>query len=493
MLMTPEHLKTINELLARASGDAVTLNELRHACAPTIVRLNDDAAATLGATTRRKTPILQRVVDAIAGKLFLDVEKFSAETLGTASIAKAAKEWVSTWQMAERDLFKAVVRDGRAYLHVSWDSGRPRYTVRPAYGPQPILHRDPATGQTHTTSAGAALIRNPSTLQPEVAINAWQVDQITYIDLYYADRVEKYAKTATGLEGRIDAPDEAWPLPWTDSAGVPLGVALIEFSVGESAVLGGLQTARDINEAQLDVVAGSRTQGWPQRYLIGQRDPDVIVNELGQPLLNGYGKPVMRKLSPAPGSFLRFRENTTVGQLESAQPNSAAIAELWGILSYITTVPVFRMRDGGEMPSGVALIQAEAALNHRAEEYQGYLSNGIEQLLRLSIRLSNQFGGTSLPADRSMSVPWATPEIYTIDLQEALENGRQTRILARYEAGVVSLEEAVKQTNPTWTPEQIAIEVVRIRADRPAVAPAPPQTPVKSSKSSKPSEKNNAT
>jgi hypothetical protein len=198
-----------------------------------------------------------------------------------------------------------------------------------------------------------------------------------------------------------------------------------------------------------------------------------VTNELGQPLINpSTQKPIRRSLAPLPGSFLKFQDGTTVGQLTGASANETTWQALWGLLSYITTVPVFKFSDGGALPSGVALIQAEAALNHRVESYQGFLSGPMEQVLRLSIKLGNVYARLGLPEDTTLVVPFASPVVYTQDLILEMEHHSFDMAVNRYQAGLASLETTLAALHPKWSPEEIQQEITRIKNEKQEAADA---------------------
>jgi hypothetical protein len=428
--------KQIKDLLAGARAQATRLAEYRRATSAEPVVLSPDMAAALGSVNgeRRLTPVLATVVEAISNKLFVDPKGCKAAKVKD---TKVIAEWLgdNQWAVIERELYQTLIRDGTAYLFVCW-SERPLFTVRPSFD-----------GTTGALACGG------------FTLNAWKDGDRHYLDLYYPDRIEKYTRIAEGQwEPRRDQEQEPWPVPWVDAKGQPLGIPLIAFSIGKSDVEPALQIGRDINEAILDLVATSRLQGWPQRFLKGKRAVSVMLSPEGQPLIHPHtNRPIPRHMKLTPGSVMLLDNESELSQLEGATPNTGAIDKLLELLSLVTTVPTHYFK--GEWPSGVALIQAESRLNSKAESHQGRLTSAIVEVLRLCFRLSNTFGNTTYDADQELLIGWHSPEIETEDLRRERETATRENVVALHAAKLMSLETALKALHPEWSEEAIQREV----------------------------------
>lgn len=450
--------KEISDLVAGAATEAAALMELRHATRATVVRLSDDMAAAVGAVNgyRRLTPFLGTVVATIASKLEIDDAALRASKVKD---TKQLAQWLgdNQWSVIERTLYETAARDGSAYVMVRWENG-PRYTVRELF--------DGVTG-------AKAIKRNGETA---FVINGWKAGDTFYLDVYYPASIEKYQRKAEGQwEPRSDAPDESWPIAWTNAAGEPLGIPLIELSIGKSDIDDAVQLGRDMNEALLDLIATSRLQGWPQRYLKGQKDPNVLLNEAGQPLVSPItGKPFPRTMQLLPGSVMLIGKDAELGQLEGAATNTGALDKLLELLSLVTTVPTHYFN--GQWPSGVALIQAESRLNHKVEGHQGRLTPAIVAMLRLSMRLSNEFAGTAFFVDQELTVPWLAPQIETEDLRIEREKATTDRVIALHGAGLMSRFLALRTLYPAWSDAEITEELARLET-RSDVGPATTMDP----------------
>lgn len=434
----------IEKLKSDLSGQATALAEYRQATVSVQISLASDMAAALGTPTRRLTPFLATVVDAIAGKLEVNDDELK---LAKAGDTKTIKRWLGDdrWSLVERELYQCVVRDGKAFVLTTWGADGPTFTVREAFN----------------GVCGAHVVYEHGL--PAYAFNTWQIGEASYFDVYYPDRIEKYIKAGDKKEWtqRRDTPNEEWPVPWVDADGNPLGIAITEFSIDNSDIADALQLGRDLNEALLDLLATSRTQGWPQKYLVGQKNAGVLLNDLGQPVVSGLtGQPIRRAVQTAPGSIMLLNEGSELGQLEPAKADLGVLDKLLEFLSFVTTVPSHYFT--GQWPSGVALIQAESRLNHKVEDHQGRLTSAVVTTLRSAIRLSNYFAGTSYDPNQPITIPWHSPEIETEDLKREREQFQQEGLTNLVNAGLMSKEIAVRTLHPDWTEQQITDELVRL-------------------------------
>jgi hypothetical protein len=446
----------IEKILTDGSGQAALLAEFRQATVAIQVRLSADMATALGTPERRLTAFLATCVDVISNKLELDDEALKFVKVGE---SKSVKGWLGdrSFGDVERELFRCVVRDGSAYVLTSWEDDAPCFHVIEAYNGICGAHVE------------------TQDRKPVFGWNTWQQDGGGYLDLYFPDRIEKYIKPAgekKEWQPGQDAPDEAWPIDWTDDTGVPLGMALNAFCIDISDIEDALQIGRDMNECLLDMLAGSRTQGWPKRFLVGGKNPSVLTNSFGQPVLSGLtGQPIRRAIHAAPGSIMLLNEGASLDQLDPTKPDPTLLDKLLELLSFVTTVPTHYF--SGERFSGVALIQAESHLNSKVEAHQGKLSQPITAILLLAMRLSNQFVGTAFNPDQPITVPWHAPQIETEDLRRERDQFQQESVVALVEARLMSREITLRTLHPDWDDEQIQDELGRLDAERPAPQPTP--------------------
>ena len=444
--------KEIEDVLGQSLAEVSRRVDYRRACSLIEVRLNDDMAGALGSPDGlwRRTPYLAPVVDAIVAKLEVDDEKLRASKVRE---TKQIGAWLSDnhWTVLERDIFRAVVRDGETYVLVKWTKTGPEYVQRDAF--------DGACGADVIEQNGVETM----------AFNAWKGDDGSfYLDLFFPDRIEKYWKKDSNAqwEQRRDAPDEPWPVPWVDDAGQPLGIPIIEFCIGKSDLEDALQLARNLSEAELDMLAVSRTQGFPLRYLKGQRNPEILLNQEGQPLVSPItGKPFKRTIQFSPGQMMPIAAESELGQLDGAKTDTAVVDKILELLSYVTTVPTFVLR-GSDFPSGVALIEAERRLNHKVEGHQGRLTTAIVTMLQLTMRLSNYFASTAFDAEQTIDIPWHPPQVLTEDLRMEQEQHTTDNVTKLFDAGLMSKETALRTLHPDWTDADVQAELARLETER---------------------------
>lgn len=420
----------MNNEQVKATIDGLVKRSYKTDVQPKTVSVTKEMANVLGTKERQLIRVLKAVIHAIANKLFVE-----GIIVGTQQ--DEINRWlkVNRFENLQRDIFRAVVRDSEVFILTSYVNNAPKYNIVEAYD-----------GQT-----GAQYIYNGDTVA--FAVNVWKLGKEKYLDVYYADRIEQYSYK-----------DDEWLLyneiDWTDTNNQPLGIALVKFDISESDIAEAVQLQRDINEAIVDLIAVSRTMGFPQRYTSGKFNPNYLVNEAGS-ILRYNGQPIQNKLEVTPGSLPHFGEGTTLGQLEAATADTTVIDKLLHFISIVTTVPTFYF-DGGNMPSGVALVQAETRLNTKVESHQGLLSPAFEELIKLSARLQSTFG-TGITLDDDITIKWASPVVYTADLQLQMEQAEYTKIVVLKDAGLLSLEQAVRMLHPEWEDTDIQAEVLRLQ------------------------------
>lgn len=440
-MLSQEQIKSIIESLPHES--------YRHYTTTTQMYLTTEMANALSSSGKRKPiRILNTVVAAIADKLETETITITDDV----SVNDIVNQWLSTnkWDSTQKKIWKSVVRDGKTFVLVSIENNIPR-----------INHIDTFDGRSGATIIYADTNNNI----PLYGINLYYESGYTLLDVYYDNRIEKYKYVDDVWQKRIDVSGESWPIDWTDTDGKALGIALVEFSIGESDLANGaVQLQVDINNALLDLIAISRNQGWPQRSIKNATNrTGTLKTATGDNLYSSRGLPINRTINLIPGSVMLLLENEELQQLNAATPDATVIQELYHALYIATTVPMHYFT--GTWPSGVSLITAENKLNHKVENHQTELTPAIEQIIRLMIQLSNTFANTKYNTVYTVTTAWYSPEILTEDLKLEKQQSLAQVVTLLKGAGVLSVEQAVRMLHTTWNDTEIATEVSRIQAE----------------------------
>lgn len=435
MLNNEELIALLNTLPVRS---------YKYATSKEPMKLSANQADALGIKSRNILRIVKTAIQAIADKMFID-----RITTDTGDVV-VLDDWLSAnrFETLQRDLYKLVVRDGVAYVQVKYED-------------VPSL----ALIESYDGRTGAASYYDPATKQELFVINVWYSDTRN-ADIYYPDRIEKYTYDSDSGEWKVrkDYKNETSPIDWTDTNNEPLGIALVRFDISESDIVEAVQIQNDINEAILDMLAASRTMGWPQRVLKNASQETYLLNQYEQPIYNSFDRsyPIPRKIELTPGSILMLQGNDSdLQQLPQAEPSTTVLETLRSLLSQVTTVPNHYFT--GDWPSGFAMVNSEMRLNHKVESHQGHLTPSFESMFALMVNVSNTFAATRFETDAT--VVWASPEVYSADLQMEMQQNKADYVMKLRNAGVMSIESAVRELHQDWDETQIQAEVARIKAE----------------------------
>jgi len=294
----------------------------------------------------------------------------------------------------------AAGRDGDTYVLVDWneDDAIPRLRHQAAYD----------------GTEGIKVHYNRETREIAFASKRWRIEsenpgqagKVRRLNLYYPNRIEKYISNQDAFEGawlKYAESESAWPIPWENKAGEPLGVPIIHFKnadqgydFGQSELKKVIPLQNALNKSIIDLLAISDLQGFPIPWIIGAD-------------ANG--------LSLAPGSWVAVEDAgvdspVSIGQLEAA--------DLTGVIelkdSFVTEIarvsrtPLSYFQSSGQRPAEGTLKQEEVGLVARAEDRQVGFGNAWEDCLRLGIRLYNTFGEGGLDEDATISTQWDDPQ-----------------------------------------------------------------------------------
>jgi hypothetical protein len=441
MLNNEQIIELVNGLPIRSYKHAVTKEPMK---------LSKHQADALGSKNRNILRVVKTAIQAIADKLFID-----RITSDSDAVTVVVEQWFTKnrGEVLQRDLYKLVVRDGLAYVQVKYEGDTPTLSIIESYD-----------GRT-----GAVSLYDPQTKKEVAVLNLWYAGNTRNLDIYYDSSIEKYEfDNDNGVWSiRRDLPNEQWPIDWTDTNGNPLGIALVRFDIGESDIVEAVQLQSDINDVVLDLLATSKTMGWPQRVLKNASQETFLMNEYNQPLIDSFGTnyPIPRKIELTPGSILMLNgADSSLEQLPQATVDTQVLDVLRSLMSDATTVPQY-VFTGGDFPSGVALLNAETRLNHKCEAHASHLTPSFESMFSLMLRLSNTFGNTAYDTAVVVTVLFTSPEVWTVDLQMELQRERSNNAALLKNSGILSVEDALRMVFTDKNDDEIAAMVARVNAE----------------------------
>jgi hypothetical protein len=400
----------------------------------------------------------QLVIDAVTERL--NVEQFGLVEEREISADADPSAWASTWWEANRmdagqdDVYGAALRDGKAYLIVDWDADelKPRWSMNEVFD----------------GTSGVRYQSDPDTGAVLYAVKKWQVydpynsenNGRTRMTLYFPDRVEKYITTkdsnqgigGTRWESYTDAQGEPWPIPWLDRDGAPLGMPVFEFANPEGSEIAQLLPIQDmLNKADLDLIAATDSSGFRILFVAGV-----------PPQIGTSGEESGLTLSP--GRLLRFTDSAAkLGAVEAADPGAMIASSKYWIetAAAITRTPQYLFHpQGAEQPSGESLKQQEIGLVFKCERRQQVWGNVWENVVELSRKLYNLYGGGAIE-DVPVSAEWQAAQLPTDPVAEETAMGLA---LKQYVDSGVPLITAARRLG--WTEEEIKqLEADKKKAD----------------------------
>ena len=233
------------------------------------------------------------------------------------------------------------------------------------------------------------------------------------MNLYHPDRIERWFKlhNSSGRGGWsrwMDAPGEdgmpaAWPTPWIDGEGNPLGIPVVHFrnraqgdQYGRSELVNVVPQNVLLNKQVLDLAMVLDNQGWPQRWVAGV-------------------DPTTAQFKTAPGEvWVANAKDASFGQFNTADvgPLIEAIEATLSRMARRSGMPL-HMLTGGDMPSGEAMKTAEARLVKRVGDRSISFGNRWEDAALIAMRLAAVAGTLPVQVDLAeitIDTLWDSPE-----------------------------------------------------------------------------------
>lgn len=366
------------------------------------------------------------VVTAVGERLIV-----KALTCGDEASQTAAAGWWKANRLGAvaADVHEQALVAGEHFVVVDWDTQAkaPRFTANPRCT---SLDVDDAGGYGVWVDYPDDDPMRP----PERAVKRW-VDEgrdergrtftTSLATVYYPDRIEKYIYS--GGWKQLVTQGEAWPLPWKDAAGKPLGIPVIPFSNRslrpEALDAWPLQDA--LNKTLIDLLAAADTNGFPIFKAFGYT-PTTDGKDLASDGSNA--------LNIVPGIVIGSRKPPSEASFDVIP--AAPLTELRELkadlvmdVAIVTDTPVSRFKISGQVAAEGTLKEQAEPLYAKVRIRQELFGAAWEQCFAMARKLANLYGSAGLDETQPYATAWEP-----ISARSAAED--QADWKAKREAGV---------------------------------------------------------
>ena len=364
-------------------------------------------------------------------------------------IEKLTQEW-NRLDGLQINLHDSVPRDGIGFIIAEYSETKEEvtWTVEEAFDGH----------------SGVIVVWGDDGHEPTLAIKLWHetqkdarsqlIDNVR-INLYFADRIEKYIAVGSKLDPYRDE-DGNHIYGWTMADGSPIGVSIVPFVYKGRRYnkhgLGRLENVipmqRAVNRVFNSLVMTSENIGFPIRYSLGLDVPTTIkpgtwLKATVPDTVTSNG--MTRNLTPQEKAIIMEAiVKIQVGQIEPAQL-SGLIDEINQILiphMYVISGTPYPEGTGANI-SGEALKQLDIRLVGTAQRCQTSWGNSWEDLVKLSARIEATYG-MGAPWDDEMAIvsaKWESAEVRddtavianvksTVDIVPELDNRTRLEMMA---------------------------------------------------------------
>jgi hypothetical protein len=347
------------------------------------------------------------VVEAVTERLIVEAFDAADEDLA---------EWaMATWKANRMDAraddtHVMAVRDGESFVIVDWDeeNERPRLT------PHPRFVAVDADGD----GFGFEMYYpdDDTSQRPLYAVKRWIEHPVgqqarARATFYFSDRIEKYVY-ASGWVPFQDPDDTAWPLPWVDASGEPLGIPVIHFQnkALRSEAWDAIPIQDGINKTFLDLLASSDLTAFRIFVALG-----FIPTTDGKDLADDQSN----ALTIEPGQFIGTTKKAGEADFKAIDgadvtPMVNMLQKLILFLAMVTNTPVGRFQITGMVSAEQSQKQAEEPLLNKVRNRQTVFGDAWEDVMDMARRLENLYG-ESLNEDDELTVRWAEAQARSQD------------------------------------------------------------------------------
>jgi hypothetical protein len=305
--------------------------------------------------------------------------------------AWAADHWVNgDLNGLQTDVHEAALIDGDTFVMAYFDAqtGQVRWCHEPGF--------DGADGMLVYYASATAR-------EPVAAIKVWTAGDETRVNVYRADRVERWVGREAAMRP-YDTPEQAALSAWTMRDGAPIGVPVVHFRhrarrwgmYGMSEIETAIPIQNALNRTLYSMVMAAEMTAFQIRYAVGWQPPLDLAPGMW--------------MSISPERPLAPDEKIDIGTLGQGElmPYLDMARYLSGEIGRITRTPAPEW--SADSASGESLKQREVGLIGKARRFQVKAGDAWSRCLALGARVESAFGTRRAPIHARFSVQWASPE-----------------------------------------------------------------------------------
>lgn len=390
------------------------------------------------------------VVDAISERLIIKgMGSTEPEDQDNPDQSRPLAEWADQlydlWNMEvlQASVHEGCPRDGEYFVIVDWDEEKQR--------PVPYLHHRYTDPTADGDGFGCkAHYPDDDTNQDMLFASKRWTERINdresrqRMTLYYPERVEKYHLVANVWVEFQDEGDAAWPIPWVDSGGQPLGIPAIHFKNTPDLrpeAWDAIPPQRSINKVALDLLAASDFAGFKLLVAFGW-----IPTSDGKALDSEGANAANVK----PGTFIGTTKSKTEAGIEAIDGANLkdlieAVQAFVGYLAIVSNTPESRVSFTRQIAAEGTLQEQNEGLFAKVRKRRTMIGQAWVQCFEMARRLQNEFGTEKVTEDHEFEILWEP--VQSRDTEDERDEWR-----AKKELGV-PLETLWQEMG--YTPEQI--------------------------------------
>lgn len=335
--------------------------------------------------------VVKPVIRSITEKL--DCIGFDSEDPKAIEWAKDMWDY-NNFGATQDDVYEAALRDGAHYVIVDWPVDR-KFA---RWIPQQQFTSTDAGGD----GLGCFIVypQDDPNLDPLVGVKYWtELIDDQYVQrrtLYYPDRIEKWARLAGGADWAAyrDEGDTSWPIPWTDSEGNPLGIAVIPFynKLLEPEACDAIPIQDAVNKIVVDLMSTEDQTAYRILVALG-----FIPTTDGLDLKSDRSN----ALTIEPGTIVGTTKSKSEADFRAIEPASLTpmmdlVQQLVTWMAVVTDTPVTRFITTKLVASDETLKEQEEPLISKVMNRQKLFGAGLTKCLAMSVKLAQMY---SIPGE----------------------------------------------------------------------------------------------